>query len=129
LGVFNRRSFRVDILPAFGTLLLVTFLAVILYNYRSTSLVVLLLCDDLMDQTTQSVIDKNTAFPTPAAELTELSAQLYGYGHRIVRPMKGGLRHSTGRGWKYLRPCLAACRRAMIARFTFHDLRNTAINN
>ena len=80
MSVFNRRSFRVDILTAFGTLLLVTFLAVIIYNYRSTSRVVLMLSDDLMDQTTQSVIDKTVAFLTPAAELTELSAQLFTTG-------------------------------------------------
>ena len=60
MGIFNRRSFRVDILTAFGTLLLVIFLAVIIYNYRSTSRMVLMLSDDLMDQTTQSVIDKTT---------------------------------------------------------------------
>jgi len=53
LSVFNRRSFRADILTAFGTLLLVTFLAVIIYNYRSTSRMVLMLSDDLMDQTGQ----------------------------------------------------------------------------
>jgi len=80
LSVFNRRSFRVDILTAFGTLLLITFLAVIIYNYRSTSRVVLMLSDDLMDQTTQSVIDKTVTFLTPAAELTELSAQLFTTG-------------------------------------------------
>jgi len=80
LSVFNRRSFRVDILTAFGTLLLVTFLAVIIYNYRSTSRMVLMLSDELMDQTTQAVIDKTVAFLTPAAELTELSAQLFTTG-------------------------------------------------
>ena len=53
MSVFNRRSFRVDILTAFGTLLLATFLAVIIYNYRSTSRMVLMLSDDLMDQTGQ----------------------------------------------------------------------------
>ncbi len=77
MSVFNRRSFRVDILTAFGSLLLVTFLTVIIYNYRSTSQAVLMLCDDLTDQATQSVIDKTAAFLTPAAELTELSAQLF----------------------------------------------------
>ena len=77
MSVFNRRSFRVDILTAFGTLLLVTFLAVIIDNYRSTSRMVLMLCDDLMDQTTQSVIDKTIAILAPAAELIELSAQLF----------------------------------------------------
>jgi len=76
LGIFNRRSFRVDILTAFGTLLLATFLAVIIYNYRSTSRMVLMLSGDLMDQTTQAVIDKTVAFFFPPAELAELSAKL-----------------------------------------------------
>ena len=62
MGIFNRRSFRVDILTAFGTLLLITFLAVIVYNYRSTSRIVLMLCDDLMEQTTQTVIDQTVVF-------------------------------------------------------------------
>jgi hypothetical protein len=39
-----------------------------------------MLCDDLTDQATQSVIDKTVAFLTPAAELTELSAQLFTAG-------------------------------------------------
>ena len=37
MSIFKRRSFRVDILTAFGTLLLITFLAVVFFNYRSTS--------------------------------------------------------------------------------------------
>lgn len=52
----------------------------IIYNYRSTSRAVLILCDELTDQATQSVIDKTVAFLTPPAELTELSAQLFTTG-------------------------------------------------
>ena len=62
MGVFKSRSFRVDILTAFGTLLLITLLAVIIYNYRSTSRIVLMLCDDLMDKTTQTVIHQTVGF-------------------------------------------------------------------
>ena len=69
-----------DILTAFGTLLLVTFLAVIIYNYRSTSRIVLMLCDDLMKKTTQTVINKTMSFLTGPADLTELSARLLGGG-------------------------------------------------
>jgi adenylate cyclase len=76
VGIFKRRSFRVDILTAFGTLLLVTLLAVVIYNYQSTSRIVLMLCDDLMKQTTQTVINKTTGFLNDPAELTRLSAQL-----------------------------------------------------
>ncbi len=80
MGIFNRRSFRVDILTAFGTLLLITFLAVIVYNYRSTSRIVLMLCDDLMKQTTQTVIGQTVSFLNPPAKLTELSARLAASG-------------------------------------------------
>ena len=78
--IFNRRSFRYDILTAFGALLLVTLLVVIIYNYRSTSRVVAKLSDDLMSQATQTVIDKTAAFLTPPAELAELGAQLFSSG-------------------------------------------------
>lgn len=80
MGVFKSRSFRVDILTAFGTLLLVTFLAVIIYNYQSTSRIVLMLCDDLIKKTTQSSINKTVAFLAGPAGLTELSARLLGGG-------------------------------------------------
>ncbi len=80
MGVFTRRSFRVDILTAFGTLLLITFLAITVYNYRSTSRIVLLFCDDLMDQTTQAVIDQTVGFLSPPDNLTELSARLAATG-------------------------------------------------
>ena len=78
--MFSRRSFRVDILTAFGALLLVTLLVVIIFNYRSTSRVALTLGNDLMNQTTQTVIDKTVAFLTPPAELAELSARLFSTG-------------------------------------------------
>jgi hypothetical protein len=80
LDVFKCRSFRVDILTAFGSLLLITFLAMITYNYRSTSRIVLMLCDDLMKQTTQTVINKTVAFLQNPADLTELSAKLLSSG-------------------------------------------------
>jgi adenylate cyclase len=80
LGVFKSRSFRVDILTAFGSLLLVTFLAVIIYNYQSTSRIVLMLCDDLMEKTTQTVINKTVGFLTAPAGLTELNGRLFGSG-------------------------------------------------
>lgn len=80
MGFFNHRSFRVDILTAFGSLLLVTLLAVVIFNYRSTSRIVLMLCDDLMRQTTQSVIYKTVAFLKGPADLTELSAKILNIG-------------------------------------------------
>ena len=56
--LLTRRSLRVDILTAFGGLLLVTVLVVMFYFYRNTTRVVLMLCDDLMEQTTQTVINR-----------------------------------------------------------------------
>ena len=80
LGFFKHRSFRVDILTAFGTLLIITLLAVIIYNYRSSSKIVLMLCNDLMEQTSQAVIDNTANFLKGPADLTELSAKLLNTG-------------------------------------------------
>ncbi len=59
LTLFTRRNLRVDILTIFGGLLLVTVLVVIFYFYRNSSRVVLMPCDDLMEQTTQIVINRS----------------------------------------------------------------------
>jgi len=75
---FTRRSLRVDILTAFGGLLLATVLVVILYFDRNTTRMVLMLCDDLMEQTTQTVINRTVSFLTPVATLTEMSSRLAG---------------------------------------------------
>lgn len=71
-----RRSLRVDLLTAFGGLLLATVLIVILYLYSNTSRIVLMLCDDLMEQTTQTVINRTLGFFTPVTALTEMSSQI-----------------------------------------------------
>jgi adenylate cyclase len=78
LNLFNRRSLRVDILTAFGGLLLVTVLVVIFYFYRNSTRVVLMLCDDLMEQTTQAVINRTVSFLTPITDMTEMSSHLAG---------------------------------------------------
>ena len=71
-----KRSLRVDLLTAFGGLLLVTVLVVILYLYSNTSRVVLMLCDDLMEQASQAVINRTVGFFAPVTALTEMSSQL-----------------------------------------------------
>ena len=76
LSLFTRRSLRVDILTAFGGLLLVTVLVVIFYFYRNSTRIVLMLCDDLMEQTTQTVINRSVGFLMPVAAMTEMSSQL-----------------------------------------------------
>jgi adenylate cyclase len=78
LSIFTRRSLRVDILTAFGGLLLITVLVVIFYFYRNSSRVVLMLSGDLMEQTTQAVINRSVSFLTPIVDLTEMSSHLAG---------------------------------------------------
>jgi adenylate cyclase len=80
MRIFRNRSFRVDILTAFGTLLLITFISIVAYNYRSSYRIVLMLGDDLMKQTTQAIINETVGFLKNPAELTELSAKLIGSG-------------------------------------------------
>ena len=63
-------------LTAFGGLLLATVLVVIVYLYSNTSRMVLMLCDDLMEQTSQAVINRTIAFFTPVTALTEMSSQI-----------------------------------------------------
>lgn len=80
LSFLKRRKLRVDILTIFGGLLVVTVLSVILYTYRNTSRVVLLLCDDIMEKTTDTVIDRTISFLMPAARLAEISSHIAAAG-------------------------------------------------
>ena len=75
-----KRSLRVDLLTAFGGLLLGTVLAVTFYSYGNTSRVVLMLCDDLMEQTTQAVINRTIGFFKPVTALTEMSTRVAAAG-------------------------------------------------
>jgi adenylate cyclase len=75
-----KRSLRVDMLTAFGGLLLATVLVVIIYFYSNTSRVVLMLCDDLVEQTTQAVINRTVNFFTPVTALTKMSSQIAAAG-------------------------------------------------
>lgn len=76
MSFLKPRSFRVDIITAFCTLLLSTFTIVLAYSYLNTSRIVLLLSDDIMDRTTQLVIQRSVEFLNPPAQLTELTARL-----------------------------------------------------
>ena len=74
------RSLRVDMVIAFGGLLLVTVLVVIFYFYNNTSRMVWILCDDIMEQTTHAVIDGTINFFTPLIALTEMSSRIAAAG-------------------------------------------------
>jgi adenylate cyclase len=80
LSFLKRRKLRVDILTIFGGVLVITVLSVILYTYYNTSRVVLLLSDDIMEKTTEAVIDRTRHFLEPAARLAEISAHLAAAG-------------------------------------------------
>jgi len=76
LSFLKRRKLRVDILTIFGGVLVITVLSVIAYTYSNTSRVVLLLCDDIMEKTTDTVIDRTKSFLMPAARLAEISSHI-----------------------------------------------------
>jgi len=76
LSFLKRRKLRVDILTIFGGVLVITVLSVIFYTYRNMSRVALLLCDDIMEKTTDTVIDNTKSFLMPAASLAEISSHI-----------------------------------------------------
>ena len=80
LSFLKKRRLRVDILTIFGGLLVLTVSFVILYSYRNTSRVVLMLCDDIMGKTTDAVIDGTTRYLMPAAKLAEISSHMAAAG-------------------------------------------------
>lgn len=80
LYFLKKRRLRFDILTLFGGLLIATVLSVIFYTYSTTSRMVLLLSDDIMEKTTDAVIDRTTQFLQPPARLAEFSAKLAARG-------------------------------------------------
>ncbi|MDD3580702.1 MAG: cache domain-containing protein [Desulfobacca sp.] len=80
LSFLERRKLRVDILTILGGLLVLTVLSVILYSYHNISLVVLWLSDDIMEKTTDAVIDRTMHFLMPAAKLAEISSHIAANG-------------------------------------------------
>jgi adenylate cyclase len=70
------RTLQVNILIAFTTLLIITVLIVIGYTYQQNSLAVLQLSDDLIDQVTETVIEKTTNYLAPAAVMARASAEI-----------------------------------------------------
>ncbi len=76
MAFLKPRSFRVDIITAFCTLVLTTFFIVLSYSYLNTSRIVLLLSDNIMDRTTDLVIQRTTEFLRSPAQLTDMTAQL-----------------------------------------------------
>jgi adenylate cyclase len=87
LSFLKRRKLRVDILTIFGGVLVITVLSVLFYTYYNISRVVLVLSDDIMEKTTDAVIDRTMHFLKPAARLAEISAHLTAAG---VMPLKDG---------------------------------------
>jgi hypothetical protein len=82
-------------LTAFGGLLLTTVLVVIFHFYSNTSRVVLMLCDDLMEQTTQAVINRTIGYFTPVTALTEMSSKIAATGLLPLSNSEGLERYST----------------------------------
>lgn len=80
MSFLKRRKLRIDILAIFGGLLIVTVLSMILYSYRNTSRVVLMLCDEIMEKTTDKVIDRTSRYLMPAAKLAEISSHIVAAG-------------------------------------------------
>ncbi|MGQ9920545.1 MAG: adenylate/guanylate cyclase domain-containing protein [Desulfobacca sp.] len=76
MSFFNPRSFRVDIISVFCTLLCISLLIVLSYSHLNTSRIVLLLSDQIMDRTTELVIHRTTEFLNAPAALTEMTARL-----------------------------------------------------
>lgn len=70
------RTLQVNILIAFTTLLIITVLIVIGYTYQQNSRAVLQLSDDLIDQVTETVIEKTTNYLAPAAVMARASAEI-----------------------------------------------------
>ena len=71
-----RRSLQINILVAFAVLLIITVLVIIGYTYRQNSLALLQLSDDLVDQVTETLIERTTNYLSPAAIMAQISAEI-----------------------------------------------------
>ena len=70
------RTLQVNILIAFATLLIITVSIIIGYTYQQNSTAILKLSDDLINQVTETVIEKTTNYLTPAAIMAQASTQI-----------------------------------------------------
>ena len=70
------RSLQVNILVVFATLQIITVLVIIGYTYRQNSTAVLQLSSDLINQITETVIEKTDNYLAPAAVMAQVSAKI-----------------------------------------------------
>ena len=70
------RTLQVNILVAFALLLVITVLVIVGYTYRQNSTAVLNLSDDLINQVTETVLEKTNNYLSPAAIMVQASATI-----------------------------------------------------
>lgn len=73
---FVRRTLQLNILIAFASLLVITVVVIVGYTYRQNSTAVLQLSEDLINQVTETVIEKTTNYLAPAAVMAQASARI-----------------------------------------------------
>ncbi len=73
---FKNQSLRVQILTAFGSVLIIALSIIIIYYYRTTSQIVLASSQDLMDLATAQVMMETNNFLMQASNMDEMSARL-----------------------------------------------------
>ena len=71
-----KRTLQVNILIAFATLLIITVTIIIGYTYQQHSAAMLELSGELIDQVTDTVIEKTTTHLSPAAIMAQASAEI-----------------------------------------------------
>lgn len=80
VSVFRSHSFYVRILTIFISLLLITVLPIIVYNYHGNKGVVLEMSDDMMNQVSRNVIEKTGNYFLPASISVEMGSTLVKLG-------------------------------------------------
>ena len=71
-----KRTLQMNILVTFATLLVVTVLIIIGYTYRQNSNAILRLSQDLIDQVSETVIERTSNHLLPAAVMAQVSAHI-----------------------------------------------------
>ena len=76
MAFLKNRSLRIQILTAFGSVLVIALTSIIIYYYRTTSQIVLESSQDLMDLATAQVVMETTNFLNQARIMEKMSASL-----------------------------------------------------
>ena len=76
MASFKNRSLRIQILTAFGSVLVIALTSIIIYYYRTTSHIVLASSQDLMDLATAQVMTETNNFLMQASNMEKMSARL-----------------------------------------------------